>query len=133
MRLLTKLLFIASLAVVGCTTSDGSQNTTMDVASARREASNLTGETVRIEGYLSYAFEDKNLYESKKFDQDYDQKHCVSIGHRGDAEADLKASDERYVTVEGVLTDQFCPKDTICSASCSEIGIFVERVVPKGE
>tara|TARA_R110002049_G_scaffold305960_1_gene503647 strand:+ start:502 stop:903 length:402 start_codon:yes stop_codon:yes gene_type:complete len=128
MRLIQLFLVSIIVFVCGCSTSSTDADFAIDVDSALESLPEITGETVSIRGYLSYDFEDKNLYASERHARDYDQDHCISIGVANDAIPDLEGSNDQWVTVSGTLTDDFCPPDTICMASCSQVGIFVEAL-----
>jgi hypothetical protein len=88
------------------------------------------GSEVAVCGYLKYEFEDKNLYESPKAAKEYSDKQCLSLGMREGASVDLSSLSKQWVHISGIATAAFCPKDTICSSSCSKIGVFVNDVKP---
>jgi hypothetical protein len=88
----------------------------------------LDGSEVAVCGYLKYEFEDKNLHESPKAAKQYSDRQCLSLGTREGASIDLSSLTDRWVRVSGIATAGFCPKDTICSSSCSKIGVFVKEV-----
>lgn len=88
----------------------------------------LNGSEVAVCGYLKYEFEDKNLYESSKAARQYSDEQCLSLGTREGASVDLSSLSDRWVRIRGIATADFCPEDTICSLSCSKIGVFVKDV-----
>jgi hypothetical protein len=96
----------------------------------RANIEQLDGSEVAVCGYLKYEFEDKNLYESPKAAKQYADKQCLSLGTREGAGVDLSSLSERWVRISGIAAADFCPKDTICSSSCSKIGVFVKKVKP---
>lgn len=100
--------------------------TSIDYVKANIEQ--LHGSEVAVCGYLKYAFEDKNLYESPKAASQSSDAQCLSVGKREGASVDLSSLSDRWVRIRGIASADFCPKDTICSSSCSKIGVFVNEL-----
>lgn len=122
---------VALIVIIGGCAGSPSESGVINVDAALENASALSGARVQVRGYLAYGFEDHNLYASHRHARDYDQDHCISIGIATDATPGLESADGQWVTIEGILTDDFCPPDTICMASCSDVGVFVETVQPE--
>lgn len=100
------------------------------VDDVRANIEQFNGSEVSVCGFLKYGFEDKNLYHSPDAAKQYSDRQCLSIGIREGAVVDLSASSDRWVRINGFATAEFCPKDTICSSSCSKEGVFVKSVTP---
>lgn len=124
-----KSIFVVMLGVAAsaCSLTPGSGSdscTSIDSVIANIEQ--LNGSDVSVCGYLKYEFEDKNLYESRKTAKQFGDKQCLSLGTREGASIDLSSMSDRWVQIHGVATANFCPKDAVCSSSCSKIGVFVK-------
>ena len=90
----------------------------------------INGSEVSVCGFLKYGFEGKNLYHSASAAKQDSDRQCLSIGIGEGAVVDLSASSDRWVRINGFATADFCPKDTICSSSCSRVGVFAKNVAP---
>jgi hypothetical protein len=124
---------VAGISLFACTlltacSSNTLRSDCLDVDEVR--TGQRTG-TASVCGYLSYRFEDKNLYSSAIAAENYDNRQCIAVGLApGFDSTKLRALSGRPVRLTGRLTDHACPEGAICSASCSQIGIFVEDVQP---
>jgi hypothetical protein len=86
-------------------------------------------ENVSVCGQLTYGFENKNLYASREDAEKFKFKHCIAVGLADKFDSSqLVEMSGKWVRVTGLLTQQSCPKDSICPAACSNVGIFVKTV-----
>lgn len=133
-----KLHVQATICVVLLTTGASACSVTPDFVTetcrnidyVKTNIEQLDGSEVAVCGYLKYEFEDKNLYQSPKAAKRYSDRQCLSLGTREGTSVDLSSLSDRWVRISGIATADFCPKDTICSSSCSKIGVFVKNVKP---
>ena len=100
----------------------------VSVESLKADVDHLKGTVVAVCGYLKYDFEDKNLYQSARAAEAFVDSQCVAIGTYEGMRIDLPSFRDSWVRVTGVVSADFCPPDTICSSSCSLIGVFVKEV-----
>jgi hypothetical protein len=123
LSLLLGLVFCVS----SCASTDSSQSrcsTVEDLIAAPVESE----KPVEVCGLLKYEFEDRNLYGSKRAATEASREKCVSVGLADGFTGNLSAYNGRWVRVSGLVTADFCPDGTICTASCSATGIFVTRI-----
>jgi len=112
--------------ICGCSTTT---ENIMDVDTVIMRSAELSGQRILVEGYLKYEFEDHNLYAAQRYALEWSRDHCISIGLSRNAEPDLESASGQWVIITGILSNEFCPPNSICTFSCSQrIGVFVENV-----
>lgn len=94
------------------------------------KANEINNSSVSVCGYYIEQFEDNNLYLSKTDKANH--KMCISVGRSKDLKISLAEYDGKFVMIKGIATNQFCPNDSICFASCSSNGIFVDSIEKLG-
>ena len=113
----------------GCSTFDtAAEAGCLTVKQALKLARTDEQAEVKACGVLRYQFEDMNLYATELAASKHSREDCISLGKSKDYTEGLEALNGSYVRVSGLATSQFCPAGTICTASCSDAGIFVRDV-----
>lgn len=92
------------------------------------EISQFSATDIAVCGVLKYEFEDRNLYASQKLAKQQTDQHCISLGRAKDFSGDLEKFNGQWVRIFGLATSDFCPEGTLCTASCSDTGIFVKSI-----
>lgn len=133
MRIITSGLVSVMLIASSCTSVNpsnygGCQSVDQVLADAER----LNGQEAAVCGVLKYEFEDQNLYATQKAAGRQSDTHCLSLGFVEGISDDLSSLNGRSVLVFGTVTTDFCPEGILCTASCSDTGIFVKAVQRKG-
>lgn len=88
----------------------------------------LNGQEVTVCGVLRYEFEDRNLYANQRAARQRSDTHCLAIGLAQGFSEDLSLLSDRPVWISGTATSDFCPEGTLCTAACSDTGIFVKAI-----
>jgi hypothetical protein len=126
----TTCAVLLTIGIAACSvTPDFEAESCRSIDYVKANIEQLDGSEVVVCGYLKYEFEDKNLYQSPKAAKQYSEKQCLSLGTREGTSVDTSLSG-RWVRISGVVAADFCPKDTICSSSCSKNGVFMKDMKP---
>jgi hypothetical protein len=121
---------ILVVAIAGsCATKESSNLSLCEtVESVVDKMPSLQDSRVSVCGYLIYKAEDRNLYGSQAAAANFDRRSCLAVGYTGELGAKLREASGMWVRVRGVVTSEFCPEETVCMASCSQKGIFIDSI-----
>lgn len=128
-KLTTLALALSLLVTAACSSMDVSaRDQCVTVDRALSDISSINGTDVAVCGVLKYEFEDRNLYASEKVAKQQSDQHCLSLGNAEGLSGDLEKMNGQWVRISGLATSDFCPEGTLCTASCSDAGIFVKAI-----
>lgn len=131
MTKLTAVVLVLSMACTSCSSMNelaGDQCVSVD--RLLTDISSRNGTEVAVCGLLKYELEDRNLYASARFAEQQSNQHCLSLGKAERFSGDLEKLDGQWVRIIGLATSNFCPEGTLCTASCSDTGLFVRAIAP---
>jgi len=130
--LIASMLVVCASLLTSCTNMAGAgHNECINVDEVKSKSSSLAGKDVAVCGYLAYRFEDKNLYGSLADAKAQRNERCISVGYKEQASIALDKFDNMPVRLFGELVNDFCPPDSICPASCSNVGIFAKEIAAR--
>jgi hypothetical protein len=94
----------------------------------------VTGQDVRMKGYLFYDFENKNLYSTPRWEDAGD--NCVPAAISDKLLKKAEKLNHSYVLVRGRTEDFFAAapgKEVVSLDFCRHIGLVVESLAPAGK
>lgn len=124
------LIVLHSLAANSCSMLEASERQCVSVHRVLADAELLDGEDVAVCGVLRYEFEDRNLYASEQAAREQSDDACLALGMAEGFSGNLGKLNGETVRILGLATSDFCPEGTLCTASCSDTGVFVKAIEP---
>lgn len=133
--MMTKLMALVLALFLLCTGACSSMGVSardqcVTVDRALSDISSTNGTDVEVCGVLKYEFEDRNLYASEKVAKQQSDQRCLSLGKAEGFSGDPEELNGQWVRISGLATSDFCPEGTLCTASCSDVGIFIKGIGP---
>jgi hypothetical protein len=108
--------------------NSSSENKCLRVNDILQQSNIYNNKSTNVCGHLTFKHEDINLYSNKKSARQHLRKECVSVAYIPEIQGKLLQFSGKNVIVHGIVKENICPKDSICLASCSDIGIVVDSV-----
>ncbi|MEL7545836.1 MAG: hypothetical protein AAGJ84_04235 [Pseudomonadota bacterium] len=97
----------------------------LSVNEAITSSAELDGSTISVSGYLIAAFEDHNLYATRRDARDKirTDSHCLALEFTQEQFEKWQSHDAAKVVITGRLNADFCGTDVYCPSSCNQIGL----------
>lgn len=129
MRLVALAVALLSISLTSCApTKPFNHEPCRSVDQFLSEIKALNGQEIAVCGVLRYEFEDRSLYVNQRAAKRRSDAHCLAIGLAQGFSEDLSLLSDRPVWISGTATSDFCSEGPLCTAACSDTGIFVKAV-----
>lgn len=98
-------------------------------SSAITDRSSLDGKIIEISGYLVAEFEDRGLWDSKRYHKKYESRnHCVSLLIPKNMLEEVSAISGKIVVIKGKFVSDLGRRGTVVLGACNNSAIEVQEI-----